>query len=92
MAQQAVQNKMGELIASIPESNRYKLDKEIDFENKDIKGRTKPQHLGKIAEQMINWEGDIADNLGLTFEKREDILQRNSRRPDLQRYGYKVEV
>ena len=52
----AVQRKMEELIASIPANNRWKVDKEIDFENTDIRGRTIPQHVGRIAAEMTNWE------------------------------------
>ena len=37
------------------------LDKEIDFCNKGV-----PKHLGQIAESMAEWEGRIADELGLT--------------------------
>ena len=91
MAQaEAVQKKMGELIASIPASNRGKLDKEIDFENrKDIQGSTIPLHLGRIAAQMTNWEDKIADLLGLTDADRDDIM---AKKPSLQRYDYKIEV
>ena len=80
--------KVAELIVSIPESSRWKVDKEIDFENKDVQGGTIPQHLGRIAAQMINWEGTIGDSLGLTEVEREDILGRNSRNPELQRFDY----
>ena len=79
---------MAALIASIPESNRGKVDKEIDFENKNVQGRTIPLHLGRIAAEMTDWEGTIADLLGLTVTDRNDILGRNSQKPELQRYDY----
>ena len=91
MAQQAVQNKMGELIASIPESNRWKVDKEIDFENMDARGRIIPKHLGRIASDMTDWEDEIADNVGLTRADRADIIERYPRKPSLQRYDHKIE-
>ena len=79
----AVQRKMEELIVSIPASSRWKVERDIDFENKDIQGRTIPQHLGKIAAQMIDWESEIADYLGLTHADRADIMEK---KPSLQRY------
>ena len=82
----AVQRKVEELIASIPASNRWKVDKEIDFENTDIRGRTIPQHVGYIAAVMTNWEDTIADLLGLTATDRADIMERYLRKPSLQRY------
>lgn len=82
----AVQRKMEELIASIPVNNRWKVDKEIDFENTDIRGRTIPQHVGRIAAEMTNWEDTIADLLGLTATDRADIMERHPRKPSLQRY------
>ena len=33
----------------------------MDFENKDV-----PLHLGKIADSMYEWEGPVAEQLGLT--------------------------
>ena len=82
----AVQRKVEELIASIPASNRWKVDKDIDFENTDIRGRTIPQHVGRISAEMTNWEDTIADLLGLTATDREDIMERYPRKPSLQRY------
>ena len=44
-----------------------------------------PWHLGRIADAMINWEGDIADYLGLSEVDRSDIRDKNPREPKLQR-------
>jgi hypothetical protein len=82
---QSIQRRMADLIASIPASNQWKVDREIDFENTDIQGRTIPQHLGKISAEMTNWDGEIADFLGLTRADREDIMERYPRKPPLQR-------
>ena len=38
-----------------------KLDQVLDFENDGV-----PTHLGKIADAMHEWEGSIAERLGLT--------------------------
>ena len=38
-----------------------RLDQELDFENPGVL-----LHLGKIAESMYEWEGAVADHLGLT--------------------------
>ena len=85
-----VQGKMAELIASIPENNRGKVDKEIDFENKNDQGRPIPLHLGKIAEEMTDWEGTIADLLGLTTVDRADIINTYPQKPKHQRYNYTI--
>ena len=41
---------------------RSKLDQVLDFENGGV-----PLHLGKIADSMHEWEGPIAEQLGLTL-------------------------
>lgn len=37
------------------------MDREIDFDSGGI-----PKHLGQIAYSLDKWEGQIADELGLT--------------------------
>lgn len=76
---------LDEVIASVPPVNRWKLDQEIDFENKDVRGQVIPKHLGKIAQPMTDWEGAVADNLCLTDADRSDIKERNRFSPALQR-------
>ena len=44
----------------VPKENQWKLDNTIDFENGGV-----PTHLGAIAEAMDEWEGRVADVLGL---------------------------
>ena len=41
--------------------NRQKLDQVLDFENGGVS-----KHLGQIADSMHEWEGTIAEGLGLT--------------------------
>ena len=79
-------NSLVDMIASIPEVNRWKLDREIDFKNVDIYGRTVPQHLVRIATDMTDWEGSIADNLGLTDTDKADIMEMCHHNPSVQRY------
>ena len=81
---------LADLIASIPKVNRWKLDKEIDFENRDLRGRTVPLHLGRIAADMTDWEDSIADNLGLTATDKADIMEKFHRKPSLQRYSIAI--
>ena len=76
---------VADLIASIPEVNRWKLDKEIDFENKNVLGHRVQQHLERIAAVMTNWREDFATHLGLTLTDQSDIMERNHRQPGLQR-------
>ena len=76
------------IIISIPESSRWKVDREIDFENKGVQGGTVDKHLGRIAAQMINWEGTIGDNLGLTRVDIANVKEKYPQNPELQRYDY----
>ena len=46
---------------SIPEKNRHKLNKRLDFEHDGVQ-----KHLGKIADSMDEWEGRVAEELMLT--------------------------
>ena len=73
------------VILTIPESNRFKLDKEVDFKNKDLRGQTVPKHLGKIAAAITSWEGAVADELGLSETDKEDIREKYQRNPVLRR-------
>ena len=79
-------NKVDEVVASVSAVNRWKLDKEIDFQHIDARGHVIPEHLGRIAESMTDWEGGIADHLGLSEPDRNDIRQSNIGEPKLQRY------
>ena len=76
---------VAEIIASVPQENQWKLHQEIDFENVSSTGQIIPKHLGKISESMTNWEGAVADHLGLTMAERSDIKERNIHKPALQR-------
>jgi hypothetical protein len=73
------------VLSSVPDANRWKLDREIDFEHRDNRGQLIPEHLGKIADSMTDWEGSIADHFGLSEPDRSDIRDKNPRQPKLQR-------
>ena len=45
---------------SIPEKNRHKLNKRLDFEHDGVQ-----KHLGEIADSMDEWEGRVAEELML---------------------------
>ena len=77
---------LNEVIASVPEANSWKLDKEIDFENKNDIGQIIPKHLNRIAESMTDWEIIVADYLGLSDVERRDITDSNQNDPKKQRY------
>ena len=77
---------LDDIVASVPTVNRWKLDKEIDFEHRNARGHVIPEHLGRIADSMIDWEGAIADHLCLSDQDRSDIRERYTRKPELQRY------
>ena len=74
------------VLSSVPDANRWKLDREIDFEHRDERDQLIPRHLGKMAESMTDWEGAIADHLGLSEPDRSDIRDKNPTQPKLQRY------
>ena len=78
---------MSQIIASVPAAVQWKLDEEIDFEHKDIRGQVIPQHLGRIADIMVDWQDAVADNLGLSVPDRNDIAEKNPDKPKLQRYS-----
>ena len=80
------QRNLADFIASVPEANRWKLDREIDFENRNIQGHVIPQHLGRIASIMTDWHDSVADQLGLTNTNKSDIMEKYARKPVLQRY------
>ena len=48
-------------IASQSQVVTVKLDDVVDSRNNDV-----PEHLGKIADSMYEWEGAVAENLKLT--------------------------
>ena len=73
------------VVASVPTVDSWKLDKEIDFENRDDRGQVIPKHLGRIAESMTGWEGDMADHLDLSEADRSDVRQSHIGEPKLQR-------
>ena len=67
-----------DIIASVP---RAKLDQEIDSKNRDTSGQVIPRDLGRIAESMVDWDGIVADCLGLTERDRTYI---RDLKPELQ--------
>lgn len=79
------QNTLDDVIDSIPETCRWKLNKEIDFEHTDATGQVIFKHIGIIASQMTDWEHLVADELGLDEQDKYDILGRYQRNPVLQR-------
>ena len=78
-------SRLEELVASVPACSRWKLDMEIDFENRDIRDQVIPQHLGRIASVMTDWKESIADHLGLRSADGHEIVERNPKNLGLQR-------
>ena len=60
--------------------NGQRLNMVIDGENKGV-----PKHLGRIADGMSEWEGRIAEELGLTLH---DVKQIKTLHP----YNFKLQV
>ena len=80
-----ISRSLSEIIASVPPALQWKLDKEFDFEHKNASGLAVPKHLGRIADLMTEWEGSVADCLGLTEPEKYDIREKNPNKPSLQR-------
>ena len=76
-----VEQQMKEYVDTIPLKNRWKLDKQLDFEND---GRE--DHLIKIADEMTNWQEDLVAKLGLKQRDVSDITGgQHKNNPRLQR-------
>ena len=60
-------------IALQPQVIPVKLDDVLDSRNDGV-----PKHLGQIADSMYEWEGPVADELGLT---RADVAEIKARQP-----------
>ena len=56
----------------------------IDFDSDGV-----PKHIGQISKYMSEWEGTIADGLGLTPADVADIKEKYPSKPKLQMYGTK---
>ena len=67
-------------VACIPQSSRYKLKRELDFEYQST-----DLHLGQIAHIMVKWEM-LATDLKLTSVDVYDIKANNTMHAELQRY------
>ena len=74
-----------DVLSSVPDADRWKLDQEIDFENRNAIGQVIPQHLARIADSMVEWEGVVADHLGLSAADRMDVRETYPNKPGLQR-------
>ena len=57
-------------IIKTQQDTSQRLDQVIDSENSGV-----PKHLGKIASSVYEWEGRVADELGLTDAEVADIKQ-----------------
>ena len=73
------------VLSSVPDADRWKLDQEIDFENRDGRGHMIPQHLARIADSMVGEEGVVADFLGLSAADRMDVRETHPNKPNLQK-------
>lgn len=76
---------LSDILFSVPPANRWKLDKEIDFEHKGSTG-VASKHLGRIADSMTHWEGAVADHLNLSVADRSHIRKKYESELNLQRY------
>ena len=73
---------LDDVLSPVPDA---KLDLEIDYEHRDERGQLIPRHLGEIARSMTDWEGVIADHLGLSEPVRREIRCKYPNRLELQK-------
>lgn len=77
---------LDDVLSTVSDVNRWKLDQEIDFENMDDRGLVIHLHLDRIADSMVEWGGVSADHLGLSSESDwRDIRERYPNKPSVQR-------
>ena len=69
----------------VPEENQWKLDKRIDFEHDRVQ-----THLGAIADAMDEWEGRVAEALGLDTVNISSIKTKIKDNLNLQTYVYRL--
>ena len=55
-------------VIAVPHITTDKLSRPLDFDSAGV-----PKHLGQIAEYMGEWEGRVADELGLSRADVADI-------------------
>ena len=65
----------------VPKENQWKLDKQIDFEHDGVQA-----HLGVIADAMDEWEGRVAEALGLDRVSISSIKAKHTDNLNLQTY------
>ena len=65
----------------VHEENQWKLEKQIDFEHGGIQA-----HLGAIADAMDEWEGPVAEALGLNTAAIAGIKAKHQDNLNLQTY------
>ena len=63
------------------------LDQVVDYSSGGV-----PIHLGKIADSMSEWEGSIAEQLGLTSAEVAAIKTEHSSKLQLQKYVYSLYI
>ena len=66
-----IQQKASDNLLVAPKVVLDRLNQVLDSENGGV-----PKHLGKIAEQMYEWEGGVSDELGLTTPNVNNIKGR----------------
>lgn len=76
----AVPPSLDEVLGAVPGHLKHKLDQILDSGHEDV-----PLHLGNIADNIPDWQGRVADNLGLTRVEVSDIKRRLKDEPELQR-------
>ena len=65
----------------VPEKNQWKLDETIDFKHGGVS-----MHLGAIADAMDEWEGSVAEALGLSIVDVSSVKEKHRDNLKLQTY------
>ena len=73
---------LDDVLSSVPDADRWKLDQDVGVENKDDRGHG---HLDRIADSMVGLEGElIAHHLGLSEADRRNIRESYPNKPSQQ--------
>ena len=67
----AARPSLGEVLGAVPEHLKPKLDQKLDGDHNEVL-----LHLGYIAKNIPEWEGRVADNLGLSYVDVSDIKKK----------------
>ena len=74
-----------EILSRVPEILQHKLDEKVDSKHAGVS-----KDVGYIASRFTEWDGRVADELGLTQVEISDIKKKSNGNPEQQRLVFRV--